>query len=95
MVPVRSLDTKKIAPPPSRALLPSIGVGQAQGEVVAVEIDRAAAAAARSARPRRVGAGADGLVPRKTLSRIFQETPMLLSAEPLEQRPRVNVLPMT
>ena len=57
IVPVRSLLTKKIAPPPSLAWLFSMSVpAMRSGEGVAVEVDRATAAAARAAGLRRVGA---------------------------------------
>ena len=60
IVPVRSLLTKKTAPPPSLAWLSSMIVpAMPDGEQVAVEVDRAAAAAAGRAGPGRVGAVAD------------------------------------
>ena len=62
-VPVRSLLTKKIAPPPSGASCPAMTVSRDRhGEAVAVEVDRPAAAAAGGAGPGRVGAAADGPV---------------------------------
>ena len=61
--PVRSLLTKKIAPPPSRAWLPVIvRAGDQHREVVAVGIDRPARAATRRAGPGRVGAAPDRAV---------------------------------
>ena len=63
IVPVRSLLTKKTAPPPSRAWLPVIRVpASSTRNVVAVRVHGAARAAAGRARARGVGAAADGAV---------------------------------
>ena len=61
--------------------VPSIG----DGVLVAVGVDRAAAAAAGRAGLGRVGAVAGGLVVGEGLSSTAQDTPMLHSAPPLEQ----------
>ena len=88
-VPVRSLLTKKTAPPPSLAWLSSMIVpAMSKREGVAVGVDGAAAAAAGRAGPGRVGARCRSAVLwLNTLLSTTHETPMLLSPPPFEHSP--------
>ena len=80
-VPVRSLLTKKTAPPPSRAWLPVMVPRSTMREVVAVGVDRSSGATARRAGPGRVRAPAHRAVVGEHAVEDPQETPML-SARP-------------
>ena len=84
-VPVRSLLTKKIAPPPSAARLPAMSAaGDREPEAVAVVVDRAAAAATGRAGPATGSRRCPiARLPTNRLCATFHDTPMLLSAPPL------------